>query len=97
MTSSCSDSNGTITLEFTAGTDLQEALIKVNSQLQQVPDYPVDAEEPVIQTSDPNDNAIAWFILGQRVPPKSEADALVAKHPQLKAALTRPTPPRARG
>ncbi len=66
MTSDCSESQGTVTLEFVVGTDLQEALLKVNSQLQQVPDYPVDADEPVIRTTDPGANAIAWMMLGAR-------------------------------
>ena len=66
MTSSCSESVGSVTLEFQIGTDLQEALLKVNSQLQQVPSYPTDADEPVIRTTDPDANAIAWMILRAR-------------------------------
>ncbi len=66
MTSESAESTGTVTLEFSVGTDLQEALLKVNSQLQQVPEYPTDADEPVIRTSDPNANAIAWMILSAR-------------------------------
>ena len=53
MTAECSDSSGNITLEFVVGTDLSEALLKVNSRLQQVPEYPEEADEPVISTSDP--------------------------------------------
>ena len=44
MTSECQDSSGTITLEFLVGTDMEEALLKVNSRLQQVPEYPEDAD-----------------------------------------------------
>ncbi len=39
-------------MEFQVGTDMEEALLKVNSRLQQVPEYPEDADEPVISTSD---------------------------------------------
>ncbi len=89
MSSTCQDSRGSITLEFRVGTDLQEALIKVNSQLQQVPDYPIDAEEPVIQTSDPNDNAIAWFILGPRPVDDEVIRAFGLKHPEHQAVIDR--------
>ena len=46
MLCDCSESQGSLTLEFAIGTDLQEALLKVNSQLQQVPSYPPDSDEP---------------------------------------------------
>ena len=36
MSSECMDSMGRITLEFAAGTDMAEALLKVNTRLQQV-------------------------------------------------------------
>lgn len=82
MSSTCQDSQGSIVLEFRVGTDLQEALIKVNSQLQQFSDYPIDAEEPIIQTSDPNDNAIAWFILGPRPVDDDVIRAFGQKYPE---------------
>lgn len=84
MTSSCADSNGTVTLEFGVGTDLQEALIKVNSQLQQVADYPIDAEQPMITTSDPNDNAMAWFILSPRPVEDEVIRQFGDSHPEVK-------------
>ena len=65
MESSSSDSNGTITLTFPAGTDLDNALLKVSNRLQQVPRYPDDADKPVISTVNANENAIAWFLLGK--------------------------------
>lgn len=68
MSSSSSDSNGEINLEFRVGTDMNEAVLKVNSQLQQVREYPVDADKPVIRTSNSADRAIAWFILSARPP-----------------------------
>ncbi len=87
MTSESKDSRGEINLEFVVGTDMQEALLKVNSRLQQVPEYPEDAEEPVISTSDINDRSIAWFILGQQAPTAEEIDDFAARHPQLADAL----------
>ncbi|EMI20894.1 Acriflavin resistance protein, partial [Rhodopirellula maiorica SM1] len=51
MTSESMDSSGRITLEFYVGTNMEEALLKVNSRLQQVPEYPEEADQPVISTS----------------------------------------------
>ncbi len=87
ISSESMDSLGRVTLEFPVGTDMGEALLKVNTKLAQVPSYPEDANEPVISTSNAADRPIAWFILGQRVPPKVEADEFVKKHPELKEAF----------
>ena len=59
LSSESTDSQGTITLEFAVGTDMSEALLKVNARLQQVPEYPEEADEPVISTSNSSDNPIA--------------------------------------
>jgi HAE1 family hydrophobic/amphiphilic exporter-1 len=87
MSSESMDSMGRVTLEFPVGTNTQEALIKVNTKLAQVPSYPEDAREPVINTSNAANRPIAWFILGQRVPPREDADKLIAQHPDLKPAI----------
>ena len=54
---------GSITLEFEVGSDMREALIKVSNRLQQVKEYPPDADEPVITPSTSLDRPIAWLIL----------------------------------
>ena len=87
MTAQCSDSSGNITLEFVVGTDLSEALLKVNSRLQQVPEYPEEADEPVISTSDPRANAIAWFILRPRAGSPEEIRAFQAENPEVASLL----------
>jgi hydrophobic/amphiphilic exporter-1 (mainly G- bacteria), HAE1 family len=87
MSSESMDSLGRVTLEFPVGANMQEAMLKVNTKLAQVPDYPEDAKEPVINTSNAADRPIAWFILSQRVPPREEADKLLAQHPDLKGEL----------
>jgi HAE1 family hydrophobic/amphiphilic exporter-1 len=87
MTSESMDSMGRVTLEFPVGTDMGEALLKVNTKLSQVQEYPEDADEPVINTSNANNQAIAWFILGQRVPSRAEAEELVRRHPDLKQEI----------
>src|SRR6187549_1695898 len=66
MTSESMDSMGRITMEFAVGANMQEALLKVNSRLQQVREYPVEADEPVISTSNSSDRPIAWFILSAK-------------------------------
>ena len=49
---------------FRSAPTCSEAMLKVNTKLAQVPDYPEDANEPVINTSNASDRPIAWFILG---------------------------------
>ena len=87
ISSESMDSMGRVTLEFPVGTDMGEALLKVNTKLAQVPSYPEDANEPVISTSNVADRPIAWFILGQRVPSREDADALVAQYPDLAESM----------
>ena len=63
MSSSSQDSFGTINLLFEVGSDKGANLLKVSNRLEQVPVYPDEAQKPVILASDPNQSAIAWFIL----------------------------------
>ncbi len=87
MSADCSDSVGTITLEFNVGTQLSEALLKVNSRLQQVSEYPEDADEPVISTSDSNASPIAYFILRPWVATSEQVAEFQQAHPDLKELL----------
>ena len=79
MSSESQDSLGRINLEFLVGIDMDEALLKVNSRLSQVPEYPENADEPVISTSSASDRAIAWFILSARMPPAETIEAFQAE------------------
>src|SRR5436190_7227378 len=97
MSSESMDSLGRVILEFPVGTNMQEAMIKVNTKLAQVPDYPEDAREPVINTSNAANRPIAWFILSQRVPPRDAANSLVAQHPDLKPEIDRAYAARSEG
>lgn len=83
LLSESADSKGTITLEFQVGTNMDEALLKVNSRLQQVPEYPEDADQPIISTSNSSDRPIAWFIFSARQPNDEELVAFQQKYPQL--------------
>ena len=87
LSAECSDSDGRIRLEFAVGTDLSEALLKVNSRLQQVPEYPEDADEPVIYTSDSNSRPIAYFILRPWVASSQEVAEFQTAHPALTELL----------
>ncbi|QGQ26303.1 efflux RND transporter permease subunit [Gimesia benthica] len=87
LSSESADSKGTITLEFLVGTNMDEALLKVNSRLQQVPEYPEDADQPIISTANAADRPIAWFILSSRLPSEEKIVAFGDKHPELKDRL----------
>src|SRR5687768_11701969 len=87
MTSESMDSNGKITLEFAIGTDLREALTMVNTRLQQVREYPENADEPVISTSNSSDRPIAWFILSQNPPTDETLAEFEQQHPDLSAQM----------
>jgi hydrophobic/amphiphilic exporter-1 (mainly G- bacteria), HAE1 family len=87
MSSESTDSGGTITLEFKVGTDMESALLKVNSRLQQVPQYPIDADQPVISAASAADRPIAWFILSARLPEREQIEHFARTHPQLAPAL----------
>ena len=81
--SESTDSQGTIYLQFEVGTDLADARAKVSDKLNQVPEYPEDADEPVITTVNANSNAIAWFILKPLAPTVEEINLFAARNRQL--------------
>lgn len=63
LTSESLDSMGRVTLEFSVGTDIDVALLKVSTKLDQVPSYPDDADRPVIVSASENAPPIAWIVL----------------------------------
>jgi len=89
LSSESSDSVGVVELEFAVGTDMSQALVKVNTRVQQVRDWPIDADRPVIKTASVNDRPVAWLILSQAAPEKAAIDKAKADHPALAAALDR--------
>lgn len=68
MTSESFDSSGRITLEFSVGTDIDAALLKVSNKLDQVPKYPTDADKPIIISASEQGQPIAWIVLQQLDP-----------------------------
>ncbi len=83
MTSESMDSTGRVTMEFVVGTDMSEALLMTSTRLQQVPEYPEDADEPIVSTSNLSDRPIAWFILSQKTPTAEEIRAFQKSHPKV--------------
>ncbi len=64
MTSTSMQGVGNLRLEFQVGTDKEAALREVSDKLRQVPEYPDNVNEPVVEASDPeNRDYIAWIIL----------------------------------
>src|SRR5690606_3939878 len=83
LTSESMDSMGRIILEFNVGTQMDQSIVDVIGRLEQVPEYPEDADKPVISTSNANDRPIAWFILSGRYPTDEELAAFQQEQPEL--------------
>ncbi len=77
------DGRGRIVMEFAVGTDMTATLLKVDNKLGQVPEYPVDADEPRIESVDTNQGVIAWIILNAKPPTHDELRAFLKEHPEL--------------
>ena len=62
MFSESSYGSAKIILRFPAGTNLDSSLLRVSNRLNQVREYPVEVDEPVISSADTAGAAIGWFI-----------------------------------
>jgi len=72
MRSTTSEGQASIRLEFNVGSDVDRALQEVSDALRQVPEYPADADEPVIKAAEgASESAIAWMIIEVR--PEAQA------------------------
>jgi len=63
LTATASEGRGEINISFAVGIDMRRALVEVLNRINQVSEYPVDADEPVINTVGADARAIAWFII----------------------------------
>ncbi|MFZ9880746.1 MAG: efflux RND transporter permease subunit [Phycisphaerales bacterium] len=64
MTSVSAQNSGRVRLEFAVGTDPDAAIREVSDKLRQVQSYPPNADQPVVEASDPeNKDYIAWIVL----------------------------------
>lgn len=61
MVSTATTGNASIELEFPFGTDINDALVRVNNALSQVPGYPENVDEPRLLTSSFSNNAFLHF------------------------------------
>ena len=61
MVSRAGDGRAEIELEFPFGTDINEALIRVNNALSQVPSYPENVDEPRLEASSFSANSFMFF------------------------------------
>lgn len=67
LSSTASFGNGSLQMEFAIGTDMNRALIEVMNRLNQVPRYPVDANEPVISVGGGDfSKVMAWFAIRKK-------------------------------
>jgi HAE1 family hydrophobic/amphiphilic exporter-1 len=69
MTSQSSQGFGRIRLEMRTGTDKDDAMREVAEKLDQVPDYPENVDNPIIEATDQeNRDYIAWIVFGTTDP-----------------------------
>ncbi len=66
MTAEAKTGVATIELEFDLGTDIQEALVRVNNALSQVPSYPENVDQPRLTTSSTSDQSFMFFSVRKR-------------------------------
>lgn len=62
ITGNATSGQSRITLEFKVGMNMDRALLLVSNRLDRVPDYPAEADQPILNTSGSEDSAIAWLI-----------------------------------
>ena len=62
MFSESSNGSGKVILRFPAGTNIDSSLLRASNRLNQVKEYPIEVDEPVISSADTAGAAIGWFI-----------------------------------
>ncbi len=63
MESSSFNSQGTITLKFSIGTDVDGALLRVSNKLDEVPSYPENVDKPIISATGAATSPVIWMVL----------------------------------
>ena len=89
LSSTSGNGLGSVDLEFGIGTDMDQALVKINTRLQQIRDWPIDADRPTLKTSSSSSRPIAWLILGQAAPDPALLEKAAGEHPAHADALNR--------
>lgn len=63
MESSSYNSFGEVTLSFTLETVVEDALLRVSNKLNEVADYPENADEPKIEAAGANSSPVIWMVV----------------------------------
>jgi HAE1 family hydrophobic/amphiphilic exporter-1 len=63
MESSSYNNYGEISLTFKVGTDLDNALLRVSNKLNEVSDYPDNADNPAIEAAGAQSSPVVWMML----------------------------------
>ncbi len=63
MESESQNGQGTVTLRFKVGTEVEEVLTRVSNKLNEVPSYPKDVDQPVVNASGASTSPVVWIIL----------------------------------
>jgi HAE1 family hydrophobic/amphiphilic exporter-1 len=63
MESSSFNNQGSVTLKFNIGTNVDDALLRVSNKLNEVPSYPDNVEKPVITATGASTSPVIWMIL----------------------------------
>ncbi|MFV0421290.1 efflux RND transporter permease subunit [Oleidesulfovibrio sp.] len=63
MESTASNGQGEITLRFSVGTDLDDAVLRVSNKLDEVPSYPENVDRPIISATGASASPIIWMVL----------------------------------
>jgi HAE1 family hydrophobic/amphiphilic exporter-1 len=63
MESSSFNNMGSITLRFSIGTDVDEALLRVSNKLNEVPSYPENVDKPIINATGAATSPVIWMVM----------------------------------
>jgi len=63
MESDSRNNQGTVTLRFKVGVDVDEALTRVSNKLNEVRSYPVNVDKPVVTASGATTSPVVWIML----------------------------------
>jgi HAE1 family hydrophobic/amphiphilic exporter-1 len=63
MESASFNSQGTVTLRFSIGTDSDDALLRVSNKLDEVPSYPENVDKPIITATGAATSPVIWMVL----------------------------------
>jgi HAE1 family hydrophobic/amphiphilic exporter-1 len=63
MESASFNSQGTVTLRFSIGTDSDDALLRVSNKLDEVPTYPENVDKPIITATGAATSPVVWMVL----------------------------------